>query len=1149
VFKKIFSRLNSYAKSRWGQILLAGVLLTIISLNLKPGFLILGNDNFSPELDPKLTLSRSLESPAWRSYRVLGIPSDSEQADFFRTAIFLILSKFLPIWVISQGYLFFTFFIASFSLGFLAKYFSQKAGQKNEQLFFLAGGLFYLTNLLTSWLYFYPLHLFIAAYAFLPLVCWRLAEYFQKNSFKNRFYLLVSSLLLSTSALTATMFLVCLGVIVVFNIIFFFQNQKKIASLFFAFLVTVVLQGFWLFPFLTYVKSNSRDLQISSINREITSTTIENEIKNNDWKNSLRYYSSWLETKENGKDYTFPYRDWYRNSKTANFLSFLPPVLAAAGLLFLLANKNFVGMLIGLMSLIGWFLIKGINPPLGIISDFLSKNIPLFAQVFRWQSSKFWPFLAMSLPILGCFGLIFFLKIIKNNLLKVLLVLFVFGGSLFFVFPYFKGQLIRSDVFVKVPSQYYGLARFLKKNDPLSRIYPAPETNSLYFRNYCWGFWGSTVLNYLLPNPIVEKALIIGSAENEQAFDLLHFGYYSENPLLFARILKMYNSSLILADENNCDGNVGYRYDWEINKKMVDENPYFEKIWQEDKLSLYKIKDDFLKAKDFDQVAANHNWLTLNALLVNSGENPNYFSGGKFLGKIYPFAFNFDRVKVENKNIFASFTYQNQSTTYKGSVSRNLIYNSPLRIEYLLPENSIVVSPALYHLVVNNEEKFSPNLPKLTAKLEKDQAFLTFEENVFNLKGNKQTVFDVPFKIASSSGSFFQWGPKSNPVFFPDESELLIENDSIIEVSLDFVSPDNLGGSLCIWSKNYQECLNKNINFKFPKDQIKTSFFLPRVVEKGDHLSVFIEEKSAGPKLSVKDLTFIIYQDKKPLKIEGSAVPETFQTFDLPLKKGDNFELIIPLAEGQNSYLFKPDKYFFPKTDTATFTENISRTEALVQKNRSLLLKVKEANASVYPRLERIDPADNFALIAFSGENLQAIPSTISLRNIKQDFPFYKKQLSAQKVNSFFDLVFLPAYVRSYFFEFLSTGIGPRETVNRIDNLVFQIIPKEWAQTVLVPENFEPETNNKDVFKINQAVSPNWQLLEAKGDPIRINGWEQGWLVTKNSGENLKVDFWPNKLAYLGYFLILIIAGATIIFPLLRLAAKFWRKRNSPPVS
>ena len=78
------------------------LLLTICFLSFKPGYSYLSNDNYSPDLNPLLTIQRSIQSPAWRSYRGLGFASESEQADVFRAGLYYVLDLFLPTWSLSS---------------------------------------------------------------------------------------------------------------------------------------------------------------------------------------------------------------------------------------------------------------------------------------------------------------------------------------------------------------------------------------------------------------------------------------------------------------------------------------------------------------------------------------------------------------------------------------------------------------------------------------------------------------------------------------------------------------------------------------------------------------------------------------------------------------------------------------------------------------------------------------------------------------------------------------------------------------------------------------------------------------------------------------------------------------------------------------
>ncbi len=100
VLKKIWY----FVRQKYGPILLSLLLIVICFLSIRWGQYLLSNDNYSPELNPSMSVSRYLESPAWRGYRVLGTPSDSEQADIFRSVLFQILQLFIPKWFLAQFY-------------------------------------------------------------------------------------------------------------------------------------------------------------------------------------------------------------------------------------------------------------------------------------------------------------------------------------------------------------------------------------------------------------------------------------------------------------------------------------------------------------------------------------------------------------------------------------------------------------------------------------------------------------------------------------------------------------------------------------------------------------------------------------------------------------------------------------------------------------------------------------------------------------------------------------------------------------------------------------------------------------------------------------------------------------------------------------
>jgi len=114
----MYKKVVSVFKKKYGQILLILLLIVMSCLSIRWGKYILSNDNYSPELNPTLSVERYLLSPAWRSYRVLGTPSDSEQADIFRSAMFAVFEPLLPNWLLGQLFYLISFIVGGVSTAF-----------------------------------------------------------------------------------------------------------------------------------------------------------------------------------------------------------------------------------------------------------------------------------------------------------------------------------------------------------------------------------------------------------------------------------------------------------------------------------------------------------------------------------------------------------------------------------------------------------------------------------------------------------------------------------------------------------------------------------------------------------------------------------------------------------------------------------------------------------------------------------------------------------------------------------------------------------------------------------------------------------------------------------------------------------------------
>ncbi len=548
------------------------LIILVVLLSFRWGYWILGNDNYSPEQNPAVSFERYLTSPTWRTYRGLGVPSDSEQIDIFRSGLFLALEKIgIPLWLVSQMSVWVAFGVGVWGMG----WFLEKFYKKQEA--FLAGGMIYLSSILTLWLFFSPLKPFIFFWGFLPMFLAMSVELLEKDSARNWMGWLAVMVAFSGSFVIPTLFLVSLLVLIFMGGVLGlrFGKWRKMSLLLGIFLVW---QLYWLISFGVYVNKQSEQLQNSFINRAITSGTIQDEKEFGGNVNILRFLTSWVETKDDNGQSLFVFNDWYRGI-WGIVLGFIPLLLTVWGW----SKKKWVWVIMGMAGLGAWLLVNS-NPPLGWFYNWCSRNIPLFMQVFRWGSSKFWIIWWLPVVILATGG---WLRVWRWRRVAAIIIL---GGLLIYVYPVFLGKLINDRDWVKIPSEYYDLREYLGKIDTEGRVYLAPEANMLYFRNYDWGFFGSVFWSYWIPNPIIEKALITGSIENEKAFNKIVNLFYSDGPILFTKILNNAGVEWVIGDKSVTNKGNGYKYNWGSFKEVVENNPYLDKIWSEGSLGLYKVK-------------------------------------------------------------------------------------------------------------------------------------------------------------------------------------------------------------------------------------------------------------------------------------------------------------------------------------------------------------------------------------------------------------------------------------------------------------------------------------------------------------------------------------------------------------------------------
>ncbi len=1167
--------MRSFLHRHWPTLLLSFLLLFVISRNVHPGKLILGNDNFSPELNPTLTLSRSFLNPAWRSYRILGVPSDSEQADWWRAGIFATLAPLIPQWLLSQGYIFLTLAIATLSMAKLAGLFVKK----NKQIIEFSSGLLYLTSLITLWVYIYPVQLFVAAYAFAPLVLWRLICSIKKPSWKNNLLLLISSIMLGTAALTATIFLVIICFVMSVAAMQALVDRTKLKPALIALAIVILPHLFWIPTFAMYVHSNAGALQDSYINRDITTSTYQSEQTNNTIPNVLRFANAWLDTKENGTSYTYTYHDWFRSNPIGINLGYLAPVLGGIGILLALWNwrhDSVITLLIPI-PIVGLFLMKGTNPPFDQFFLWLDAHIPLFHQVFRWGSSKFWPLLAIPIPIFAGYTLA---KLLTNKWLKVVALPGITLAMLVYAYPLVSGSLIRPDAFVTVPTEYSDLKSQVSAT-PFDRIETSPDTNTRYFRKYDWGFWGSVFLNYLLPNPTSEKALVIGSYENEQAYNVTDTLYYTGKTAAYANSLGRYNVSEILSDHtttnSGLDNSYSFPYDWGLQTKMVDANPSFSKMWQSNFLSLYKNNTT---TQWVASPMVPHNWTSLNSILALENNTNPYYQGQQ--GSIVPLALP-----------FTSFTATPNTLTLTAPIpiTETTLYqlndlNAYDHLAVSRSQNKLVIYPYLPTLTDNGETIFTP--PTFNTEIQPETIIsaggeiVTPRNNIIIPAANKKvslTAWQDPKSTRPPLGRLrltdcmsTNQGPgttteANGSITATVEGKSCLAADSDITTTGAITSSFAVSASHpvtivpCIHSYLRNQCINTPTAIFITASQT-ISIPLNYIVEKGDNLQLFLTITPAEPTtLVVSNYTLTNWAKSSMIPVEPTFII-THPT--VTLNPQDILELSLPLPSKVINYpisLLDSFQSFCPKRGTLTYplTSLPHKGITLASNNcfDGVYGSLGSVDGGVYPLL----------LITGSATNHSGIPLTLNIKQEGKARKPFTDLFRENQTSSIISLLSLPTGDNAYTAEVMNQGIGKTDSVNTLSALTLLPIPAEWLSLSLTPTNgktlpiteLSPIITNADtgvyvghvttdsVIVIPQAVSPYWGVFTVSQKPsvltsywyalthpslsgaTRVNGWQQAWVV-KSTDPNTwyVVVFIPNLVAYVGLFIGLGIAFVLI---------------------
>ncbi len=188
--------------------------------------------------------------------------------------------------------------------------------------------------------------------------------------------------------------------------------------------------------------------------------------------------------------------------------SFLLPILAFASLLW--KNDSQIKrriVFLSVASLIILFFLKGTQPPLGGIFQWLISHVSAFSG-FREPYPEIVPALCYSLSILGAYTLvrIFHAARGKRHLLAKIAVAVIITALIVDAYPIYSGEVTYPAGFFNLPNYYQSIATSVNSNSSVYKILGLPET---YYENcYSWGYCGVDLDGMNLNKPVILESYV-----------------------------------------------------------------------------------------------------------------------------------------------------------------------------------------------------------------------------------------------------------------------------------------------------------------------------------------------------------------------------------------------------------------------------------------------------------------------------------------------------------------------------------------------------------------------------------------------------------------------------------------------------------------
>lgn len=655
----------------WGIIASLLLALSVVITNFQADRWLLGWDNLVPEFNLSLNLQRAFVT-VWQEYQGVGVLGGmGHGADLVRQLILLALSVVFPIaslrFVIVLTGL--TFGVVGAFLGIKEQLSTKKS--KFTQLAAVLGASFYLFNFGTIQNFYVPFEPFYWFYAVLPWLVWSLTLLLKKFTLKRVGLFLLLSVLATPIGYVQTTFIVYVLFLAVFLLGWLVGNRSSwggslpqisdIKKSSFLGLLVILINAFWLLPVIYFTLTSSNITVNATINTLATpDVSLQNQAHAN-FKSISRLFGYWFDLQDSGTngDQVYLMNQWREHFSKPQFiyLGYFWFGLVSLGIVALFVKKSKWRWSYVWGFILGYMMLSGESPPLGILFHWIKTAIPLFEQIFRSPFTKWIVIMIWIYSVLFSFAWILIFDLVHkvskklSYLTNYCIGLLVIAGLIFYVSPLYSGNLFYPRAVVNLPQEYLKLFEYFNTQPKSQRIAFFPMQTLWGWNFYDWGYRGSGFLWYGIEQPVLDRAFDVWSPYNE-AFYLEAFrAIYDKDVQQLGLVIQKYDVRWFLVDKHVVNGGQSSQllyYD-EFSKEL--EALGATTVWNEGDLFVYDLES--LLKDEFPNVSISPKTTLLTPSVSYMNQDPVYDEIGNYFiaeipgysQQIRPFyGFNSDQV-------------------------------------------------------------------------------------------------------------------------------------------------------------------------------------------------------------------------------------------------------------------------------------------------------------------------------------------------------------------------------------------------------------------------------------------------------------------------------------------------------------------------